>query len=1773
MRVTTIIPIILLPIILLGSLNADVRTSFAVEGPDAESIQVSWTNLGGAVTTSAVNGTAPVVNGGQNTFSQPDATGSISLNVSARASTASGFNPLNWSGGATTEIHTSNVGWGVTGDINSNIQAGEALLMEFDLSGLNLAPGDKLVWTQVELDISGSGRADVWRKRAGASQGELVSFENSGLSESITIKDGDTFALTRNEDTMRFVDMTLDIVLDNPWESDIVYLDQNQRLTYEANKNGQRIVDFSYAGYRAGEEPIPDVLVVLTISPVGGDNTNHIQNAINTVAGMPLVDGHRGAILLKSGTYPVNGIIYIHTDGIVLRGVGQGNTLNDTIILGTGTNRRKELGIIVIKSNTSLNRKEGGTEQNIVSEFIPAGSRSLEVEDASMYSVGGYMVIEHQSTHEWLMAVNYGNTYGDTAGEWGDSRSEDMFFHGTITAIDGNKIKLDTPIYHELDRSLAQATIYRHPGTGIVEECGVENLRVAIDNNGGTDESHSWDAVHFIGARNCWAKDTTAINFAESGFRFSRSARSTVINCSALEPVSQIDGGRRYNFYIGEDTHDILVKQCRATYGRHCYVGNGAAGTNGIVFTQSTSDDTYSSSENHRRWGSAFLWDAMTWSRTNTGGPVLALYNRGNSGTAHGWTGTGFVAWNVNTWGQNPIICSEPPIGQNFAIGCNANVTGADYPDGHIESSNGEMELPSLYEAQLAERLSYGVGPDMPGRLRVFHYTKDASPLVVLEWLDIALEETAYVLERATGGSQNFSVIATLPADTASYTDTSVAHNGTYTYRLSAINSIGRSAYSNPTTVDLSSVELPEVVAYQPLEDTVWSGCSFRWDRHNYTGKGYIDMGTRSSWFEMEIDGGKGGPTQLTFRYGGAAPSSGAAERPCNISVNGVTAGQTTFATPSSSWEFWYTEAITVNLEAGINTIRVQPSVGYGPNVDRIDVRATPVVYAAGESAPAQTAKMAFDSDNSTQWHHASPRGSWIQLAYPLPLEVADYALTSSVGENANDPADWQLLGSNDDGSTWTVLDTRSNQTFSSRIQTKTYSVSNAGSYSLYRLDISQVRDLANADSVQLAELSFSVSNLPPVTPNPAQFAEAPYPTRETEVSMTSVTGSSSLGAVEYYFTETSGNPGGTDSGWISSTSYTDTGLSAGVQYTYTVTMRDDPENVGAASNRRSATTYLQETISWEPPAGSDGKWTTGANWSGGVAPLSAEQYLKLRFSDEQEAILDQTAVVSQMTIGSFSVDLFEKVVTLTAGANLTAGLKPFGDTDWTAIGYSNWATLNVDAGAVFTATGNLWVGFIEPSIGKLIVNGGTVHVDGQFGLGWNGGTGTLELRMGTVHLSRMDAARSISGASSIDIQSGSLIIDGDETTTISNYVSTNKITAFGGTGNVLIDYDAQNDQTTVTAVSPNTIVYFESPPTTLLEGESLQLRVNATDSDGIDRVFLYKNGDRLSRSEGGRPYDFGEPGQNDTELENLQPGVYEFRAVARDLLGNEGEATISVTVLESIAKINFQPATAAIPLGYLPDASEVFGDRVNGFNYGWGSSFDMTRDRDTHPDQRYDTFNRTQLDDADRVWEIELNNGDYLVNMTGGDPNYDDSFIEFMAEAGTANAVTLMSGDTAGVNFISESATVTVSDGRLTISNGPNGVNNKISFVDIYRISFSDPYKAWKATHSLTDDLADEDNDGIKNLLEFALGSDPRSAESGQLPEASMNGSNLEIKLQRQEASVTYVIEKSTDLIGWVDYRTVTDSDGSVGGEATVSVPNSEANNGKLFLRLSVEK
>ncbi len=115
-----------------------------------------------------------------------------------------------------------------------------------------------------------------------------------------------------------------------------------------------------------------------------------------------------------------------------------------------------------------------------------------------------------------------------------------------------------------------------------------------------------------------------------------------------------------------------------------------------------------------------------------------------------------------------------------------------------------------------------------------------------------------------------------------------------------------------------------------------------------------------------------------------------------------------------------------------------------------------------------------FDSSAATKYlSKKKPSASdpvWVSFSLITEQTLAVYTVTSANDEDGRDPKAWTLYGSTD-GRTYAVIDRQSNQKFTARGQTATYTVENPQSYRYYKLEITENN---GADMTQLADLRLS---------------------------------------------------------------------------------------------------------------------------------------------------------------------------------------------------------------------------------------------------------------------------------------------------------------------------------------------------------------------------------------------------------------------------------------------------------------------------------------------------------------------------------------------------------------------------------------------------------------------------------------------------------------------------------------------------------------------------
>jgi hypothetical protein len=486
-----------------------------------------------------------------------------------------------------------------------------------------------------------------------------------------------------------------------------------------------------------GNKPIPVVPVVKTISAIEGDNTAHLQAAINEVGALPLIsDGFRGTLLLKKGLYDVKGPIYINFEGVVLRGEGNGaDPVANTVIYDSyrdpdGKGAWRSVLMVGNKTNDNWDTNKSDQE-NILDDVVPVGAKTIRIKQNNNYHVGDLICIYHPCTNAWLASINYGEV-GDNPTVYKDwtTSSAPIYYHRTVTKVthNGNEtlVEFNAPVFYSLKKSLSQSVVYKFKRTAL-QNIGLENLRVDCAAKSIPDENHSWNCIGFKNADNCWARDVAALHFGQAGFFTERATGITFERCYALDPIGEVTGERMYNFNQASRSQLILYKECYGRGGRHNFISNGTSTVSGCVVYKCKSEGSRTSSEGHRIWSQGMLFDSYEDFNPISNSSMLVtlgFYNRWNMGSGHGWAMVHGVMWNCNmvtdhstaaAKANSPnntrtgIYCEKPPTAQNYAIGCrvenSSDVRAYKKSLGYVEGTNKPaLEPASLFEAQLSDR-------------------------------------------------------------------------------------------------------------------------------------------------------------------------------------------------------------------------------------------------------------------------------------------------------------------------------------------------------------------------------------------------------------------------------------------------------------------------------------------------------------------------------------------------------------------------------------------------------------------------------------------------------------------------------------------------------------------------------------------------------------------------------------------------------------------------------------------------------------------------------------------------------------------------------------------------------------------------------------------------------------------------------------------------------------------------------------------------------------
>jgi len=493
-----------------------------------------------------------------------------------------------------------------------------------------------------------------------------------------------------------------------------IQLGDDGRLVYFPDYKGNKIMDYSRAGYGGGDTPIPYVPVAVTLHPHSdprSDAYRMIQDAIDKVSSMPLVDGFRGVIYLEEGVYRVSRPLYVRASGVVIRGAGEGVP---TGVIRTGStitvqraNEDYEPGVTkliatwairpgfaglpahsggqnspwsVDSSNTLINFIGSavalGSSAYILDQYIGAGQRVVHVDDVSAFRAGDLVRIEKATHDNWARAMYMDMVDGGS--NWISDPVDHVASEHEIASIDYDKniLILEDDLPDSIDMRWGVSRVVKIDADKRIYNVGIEQIqgiasfssnnkppltRYGLTYQSYNDENHAGRFVSMNSVRDGWMSNFVSYHFDRVFMSLGQSRNITVQDGYGLDPVSQMNqGSRRYTFNISGSSSYILMQRLSARFARHAFiVASGTAGPN--VFYDCYEEYPANTSEPHQRWSTGGLYDNVT--------GRIAIQNRWNSGESHGYSGVNYTIYNC----IGAFIISQSQLSPNYLIGHRIN--------------------------------------------------------------------------------------------------------------------------------------------------------------------------------------------------------------------------------------------------------------------------------------------------------------------------------------------------------------------------------------------------------------------------------------------------------------------------------------------------------------------------------------------------------------------------------------------------------------------------------------------------------------------------------------------------------------------------------------------------------------------------------------------------------------------------------------------------------------------------------------------------------------------------------------------------------------------------------------------------------------------------------------------------------------------------------------------------------------------------------------------
>jgi hypothetical protein len=402
-----------------------------------------------------------------------------------------------------------------------------------------------------------------------------------------------------------------------------------------------RLMDWSHAGYRAGEAALPERAATIDASAHGAqadgrtDATQALRSALGAARPGDVV--HLGA-----GVYVIRAPLELPS-GVVLEGEGPDRTVLEVPVSLTdlGGNRGLAAGETSDYAfGGAFLRAAGADDGRPLATVIARAARgtpSLQVSSTAAITVGQWVHVEETDVSGTLTRRLHADLVEGGRGNIGDKQVD---HYTRVKAVGAGAIELERPLTVDVEARWSPRVLAFSPRTA---EVGVQHLTIRFPESayGGHFKEAGYNAIELAGVFNSWIRDVRIVN-ADYGVNLNRShfitVQDVVIDAahgrSGHHALNNSHGGD--NLFIGFDLRTAFVHD----------LTNEWYGT-GVVFTRGKGLDL--SLDHHRAAPYLTLWTEIDVGRGTR------VWKSGGAGNRGPHTAAYDTVWNVHGQGALPL--------------------------------------------------------------------------------------------------------------------------------------------------------------------------------------------------------------------------------------------------------------------------------------------------------------------------------------------------------------------------------------------------------------------------------------------------------------------------------------------------------------------------------------------------------------------------------------------------------------------------------------------------------------------------------------------------------------------------------------------------------------------------------------------------------------------------------------------------------------------------------------------------------------------------------------------------------------------------------------------------------------------------------------------------------------------------------------------------------------------------------------------------------------